>query len=484
MKNQRTLLTSIAFFVIFNINAQSNFVGSGLTLDFDGDASNYYDLGNNFNSLNFPLTLEAWVFQEEYELFGPIFSTDGSTSGNYYGFYARFSPVGNLIFEIGNGLGAGGAHRRGKTTTTIAPLNEWIHLAIVANSITDIKFYFNGVLQPSANTDGGATNTTILHNSNTANIGRYATVHRADAFNGKIDEVRLWNISRTEANIRDKMCEKLTEAEIGLIGYWIVDEDLTSTTVIDYSPSGIDANLVGIVNKLNSGAPIGNESVLIYDVDYAGDVLTLNSAGGDKLKVSKIGNLPYGVHLYRVDTAPFSTTGLSSYPSYYYGVFSANNATDAKYTLTYTYSYSNGIVTVVNEINSSLSKRLDGSVDLWTPQPAVLTTATKRLTKKNFIDRGEFIFNILTPNEPKVNVGSLADLKAYPVPASNEILIQGLEEGAKIEVVDISGRVVYVLDNAASNMLIINVEAFESGMYILKQSLNNSSTTLNFIVQH
>ena len=86
-------------------NSQSNFVGSGLALNFDGNSDNYYDLGDNYNTLNFPLTFEAWVNQSEYSLYTPVFASDSYTSGNYYGFYIRFDPVGKLIFEIGNGVG-------------------------------------------------------------------------------------------------------------------------------------------------------------------------------------------------------------------------------------------------------------------------------------------------------------------------------------------------------------------------------------------
>lgn len=80
----------------------------------------------------------------------------------------------------------------------------------------------------------------MVHNSNPCNLGRYATVHRADAFIGQMDESRLWSVARTETEVRQNMCKKLTGAEIGLIGYWKVDESYVSSNIDDYSISNFD----------------------------------------------------------------------------------------------------------------------------------------------------------------------------------------------------------------------------------------------------
>ena len=464
-------------------NSQSNFVGSGLALNFDGNSDNYYDLGDNYNTLNFPLTFEAWVNQSEYSLYTPVFASDSYTSGNYYGFYIRFDPVGKLIFEIGNGVGAGGAHRRGKITTSAVPLNEWVHIAIVASSVTDIKFYFNGVLKAAVSTDGTASNTSIVHNSNTVNLGRYATVHRSDAFIGQIDEVRLWNIARTEFEIRDKMCEKLTLAETGLVGYWIVDENTPATTLQDYSISGANGNEIGSVEKSNSGAPIGNASVFTYLADYSGATLSLNSLIGDKLKLNKILGSPYGIHLYRVDSYPNGDNGLLTSPDVYYGVFPVDNAVDATYTMAYTYAYSNGVSTVDNEDNSKLFKRLDGTIDTWVNQPAMLNIAGKKLTKKNFVGRTEIILNILNPNGrlniPTSDLIAEEPILVYPVPADELISITNVQKGSLIQIYDFNGRIVFstICEN---EYLHVNISQYEPGLYFIKENSTSGSSVTKF----
>ena len=63
-------------------------------------------------------------------------------------------------------------------------------------------------------------------------------------FVGRIDEVRIWNVARTEAEIRSDMNIQLTGDESGLIAYWKFDET-TDGVVRDASPHKNDGKLIG-----------------------------------------------------------------------------------------------------------------------------------------------------------------------------------------------------------------------------------------------
>ncbi len=474
----KLLILLLVIIGVKTANSQSNFIGSGVSLEFDGDADNYYNIGDVYNTLNFPVTFETWVYQTEYSLYTPLFATDSYTSGNYYGFYIRFNPTGKLIFEIGSGTGAGGEHRRGKITTSVAPLNKWIHVAIVANSITDIKFYFNGVLQGAVNTDGTSGVSSMVHNSNPCNLGRYATVHRADAFIGQMDESRLWSVARTETEVRQNMCKKLTGAEIGLIGYWKVDESYVSSNIDDYSISNFDGTEIGVVNKLTSGAPIGDVSVYNYALDYTGVSLSLNSPGGDKLKVNKIVNSPHGVQVYRVNSTPYSSLGLNDVTNYYYGVFTADAAVAGKYTITYTYSFGNGVVNEINESEATIYKRVDGSVDTWTYLSALLNTTSDRLTKKNIATRDEFIFNVNIPNGAKQNTNiasnSINKILISPNPSTGVVNFTIEDNVDAIEIYDIKGVLITrkaVMINEKT--IQIDISNLQNGLYLVRALRNN-----------
>ncbi|MBI5383215.1 MAG: hypothetical protein HZA90_00865 [Verrucomicrobia bacterium] len=64
-------------------------------------------------------------------------------------------------------------------------------------------------------------------------------------FKGQLDEVRVWNVARTEADLRSNMARRLTGQEPGLILYWRLDDGTGS--------SASDASGHGNVGVLNNG---------------------------------------------------------------------------------------------------------------------------------------------------------------------------------------------------------------------------------------
>ena len=53
---------------------------------------------------------------------------------------------------------------------------------------------------------------------------------------GQIDDIRLWNTARTPSEIQDNMHKALTGNEVGLVGYWPMNEG-EGTTVYDKAGS-------------------------------------------------------------------------------------------------------------------------------------------------------------------------------------------------------------------------------------------------------
>jgi len=74
-------------------------------------------------------------------------------------------------------------------------------------------------------------------------------------FAGLIDEIRLWSVVRTPAEIAGAMRKRLDGTEPGLVGYYRLDES-EGITASDGSPSKNDATLAGGGNWVPSDAPI------------------------------------------------------------------------------------------------------------------------------------------------------------------------------------------------------------------------------------
>ncbi|MDD4857671.1 MAG: LamG domain-containing protein [Candidatus Krumholzibacteria bacterium] len=114
--------------------------------------------------------------------------------------------------------------------------DEWHHFAISYDG-TNQYVLIDGVVVAERATTGTVTNSASYASG--LKIGcRYSG---AEQFvTGQIDEVRVWNIFRTETQIRDNM-NKTISAQTGLVGYWNFDDG----TAADLSGNDADGTLVG-----------------------------------------------------------------------------------------------------------------------------------------------------------------------------------------------------------------------------------------------
>ena len=79
-------------------------------------------------------------------------------------------------------------------------------------------------------------------------------------FAGQIDEVRIWNTARTEAEIKHTMHLTLSGEELGLVGYWRFDN--VSKMVTDSSSYGNDGKLLGDAHYIESELPKPGELLI------------------------------------------------------------------------------------------------------------------------------------------------------------------------------------------------------------------------------
>ena len=102
----------------------------------------------------------------------------------------------------------------------------------------------NGTLVESGSgSPGGA----IDYGSNTNDFyfSKYVDGGGSDQFyKGNIDEVRLWNVLRNEAEIQSTMYDSLTGNEAELLGYWNFNGDGEGDMVKDGAPNANDGNII------------------------------------------------------------------------------------------------------------------------------------------------------------------------------------------------------------------------------------------------
>jgi gliding motility-associated-like protein len=184
-----------------SVGTNNVFIGA---LSFDGVNDKVTIADNNALDLTNNYTMEAWIYPRAFPWLGGIISKYHSNSSN--GYHLRLSPNGNssgLSFDEMN------------TANNILTLNTWHHVAAVNNNGTR-KLYVNGVEVALTGTP-----TTVVANSDPLIIGRdFDGGNAGRFFNGDIDEVRLWNFAKTEAQVVAQKDISLTGSESNLVLYY------------------------------------------------------------------------------------------------------------------------------------------------------------------------------------------------------------------------------------------------------------------------
>jgi gliding motility-associated-like protein len=379
MKLRTALLVILLFLSIFS-SAQTDPVGSGRAIQFDG-IDDYINLGNIYDDLTLPITVSAWVYLENPQGYlNPIFISQDNQD-IYNGFWFTVSTTA-VDMEIGDGMGHDSPEfRRGKTATVNIGLHQWYHICGVMRSPTDVDLYVNGINVGGTHSGWSTLPMNSNFPSDEAKIGAYFTNGISYPFKGSIDDVRVYNIALTQAQIRETMCKKLNGNETGLIGNWDFNET-TGTSVIDKSSNGFNGTLINGTARVYSGAPIGDESVYLYPGNWSSAELTMNEAGHE-VSVSGVSSNTSGVHIYAVRSLPSRTMGIdlgTALPPYF-GVFIADIPSGRTFDLQY--------ATVCE-----LAFREDNSVASW--GEGVI---------ENVLNRQEFIRQAEAPESISISLG-------------------------------------------------------------------------------
>lgn len=205
----------------------------------------YYATANRVVQDSF--TLEAWIKTSSTSLTGTHFyDGNGLIYADVGGDHDDF---GTSILNNKLSFGTGNPEVTVTGTTNINT-GEWVHIAATRNATTGaLVVLVNGVSDGT----GTSTNMAALTASTTITIGGNSIDGRY--FDGLMDEIRIWNVVRTPAQIQATMNQKLTGNEAGLVAYWSFD-DAGASSQPDGSPSNADATVNGSVGYVDSMAPV------------------------------------------------------------------------------------------------------------------------------------------------------------------------------------------------------------------------------------
>ncbi|MDX1952661.1 MAG: carboxypeptidase regulatory-like domain-containing protein [Verrucomicrobiota bacterium] len=203
---------------------------TGSALSFDG--VNDFVAAPSSPSMNpaAAITVEAWVFAENITAgeIGIIANWNDITVSERG--YLLWIFNGRLELILGPGLSR-------VTDSTSFPVGRWVHIAGTYDGNVMRLFRDGQLVAENART--GAIGTT----SQPLRIGRAdAGSNAPDFFPGLIDEVRIWNIGRSEEELQRTMNGPLIGNESGLAAYFRLDEG-TGSSADDSSPNNNVATL-------------------------------------------------------------------------------------------------------------------------------------------------------------------------------------------------------------------------------------------------
>jgi hypothetical protein len=192
------------------VNLKTLLIPPGNALAFDG-VDGMVDIGHIMDDNWDQITLEAWVKipPEQIDGFPRII-------GNYAddGFALNiWNNTNQPYFEFRDATD-------NSWDTVMAPMSiaddVWHHIACSYNG-TDMKLYLDGQLVSSKNNPGAV----IKQSTISTGIGNQSGT---SPLNGILDEIRIWNIARTQAEIKEYAHKPLTGSEANLISYFNLDK--------------------------------------------------------------------------------------------------------------------------------------------------------------------------------------------------------------------------------------------------------------------
>lgn len=159
-------------------------------------------------------TLEGWVYPR--------------AGGTRIGFFGQNDAI-EFGFSSANAITAwtpNGSSLSWTFDNTNFPLNTWHHVAFVGNGTT-LSLYTDGVLRAS----GGTATANYGTSTDRFNIGGSVWDNTGNNFDGIIDEVRVWNVARTQVQVQNNMFAYLDPVTAtGLLGSYTFNQGINTGT--------------------------------------------------------------------------------------------------------------------------------------------------------------------------------------------------------------------------------------------------------------
>ncbi|MFA6468910.1 MAG: LamG-like jellyroll fold domain-containing protein [Bacteroidota bacterium] len=325
-----------------NVSATNSFstqanAGNMLTLN---GSNQYVNAGIVTTAVN-NITMEAWVYWNGQSGTRSIIY-HGNTGASGYGIYLYNNAVPAQSLTILCG-GKGWV-----TSSTQLPTNSWHHVAAVRDNGT-WKMYLDGV-------EISLTNTAVIPNAPAGELSIASGTFGGEYFSGKLDEIRLWTVARTQAQIHSSY-QSQAGNETGLAAYYRFDEGFGAITG-DGSGNGKNVTLINAPTWGTSTAPVGAPLYSTSTSTVAIGYIANGSNKTDSVTISNTGNgvlnLTPSSNNLKLTFSPATLAISSGTNAKLYITFSPQTGSDTTGTITLTHNSSGSPNTIsVNHLTAA-----------------------------------------------------------------------------------------------------------------------------------
>ena len=221
----------------------------GSALSFDGQDDYVMVPDHPSLDLQNSFTIAAWIYLEDYTGWASLVTKGDKPNINNYAIQQSepFDPLYHTQFGRLRFTGCVPLPRPLPESGTVLSLKTW-HLVAVTFDGLQIRFYTDG--RP----DGSSVvRASLCTNDKPLYIGVDFPL-TTEYWHGAMDELRIWNVTLSDAQIHELMNGSQSPLETALVGDWPFEEG-SGSVAHDRSPYGNDGQLVGNPIWISPGAP-------------------------------------------------------------------------------------------------------------------------------------------------------------------------------------------------------------------------------------
>jgi hypothetical protein len=496
MKSKITLLASLILLSAYAF-AQTN-GGKAFFMDyaqFQSDNTTRYIKCAHNAALNTgdELTLEAWVKIHDS---GWNQKVVGMLNSSFNSGYLLAIDQGKVYPEVWN------PSNQNDLAGFIPPVPSpgyWQHIALTFKKGDSLRSFLNGVQVGAIPVPNGA----LASNSEDLTIG-ISPWGESFQFFGHIDEVRVWNVAKTEQEMQSQMHIELTGNETGLVAYYTFNTS-THSAIEDKTANAIDGSITRgqASNIANSTCIVASNTMNTMNDIYAiwnalgfTDPRYVTTATGLSMKASGMDEDDHGIFGHNdgngTTTADLPTNASANFERAD-RVFYIEQDGNLKADLIIKLDDIAGTGAELDDTKTAAHYTLlyrSGTTGAFTARSSASSMNGKTLIFNNDqLQNGYYTIGV--GDSPIVGPSAIngADLSkqvsVFPNPNSGLFTVQfeNLQYDAKIQVYNALGALVYEYDALATEFTKdIDLSHVGSGVYYIKVSSNQMSMVEKIIV--